>query len=408
MMKSKIPALLLAACLIAACFAGCSDAGVRDYTGTDDNVEDVSPSPDTPEVTDDTAAAGYDYDAAYAAYKPDMVVMTIDGLDVTWAEYFYWLYNAVYSIEYSYGEIEDWDALLFGDDHDYTATDHGHDHDMTFRAYVQSYTLDILKQYRSLESNSSRLGASLSEEDRAYLEELWETDVANYGGGDEAAFTEYLESIYFSKDMYDYVNETSSMYMVCFEELYGENGEKLSDEDTLAFAEESGYMQVKHILIKTVDDAGAAFDEATVAQKQALAEDIISQINASADKNAKFDELMHEYSEDTGLLYYPDGYCFLEGEMVAEFEEASKNLEVGEFTQEPVASTYGYHIILRLPINPDTVVEYYSEAEQYTLRYSAALTRYDTQVGSWIDEAEVEYAPEFKDMDISKVFVKKA
>ena len=46
-------------------------------------------------------------------------------------------------------------------------------------------------------------------------------------------------------------------------------------------------------------------------------------------------------------------YVFGTGEMVPEFEEASANLKVGEYTKEGVKTDYGYHIIKKYEINTD-------------------------------------------------------
>jgi foldase protein PrsA len=41
------------------------------------------------------------------------------------------------------------------------------------------------------------------------------------------------------------------------------------------------------------------------------------------------------------------------GEMVPEFEEATKALKIGEYTKEAVKSDFGYHIIKRYEINTE-------------------------------------------------------
>ena len=46
-------------------------------------------------------------------------------------------------------------------------------------------------------------------------------------------------------------------------------------------------------------------------------------------------------------------YVFGDGEMVAEFEEASKNLAIGDYTKEGVKTSYGYHIIKRYDITTE-------------------------------------------------------
>ncbi|SDJ75478.1 peptidylprolyl isomerase [Alkalibacterium thalassium] len=72
-----------------------------------------------------------------------------------------------------------------------------------------------------------------------------------------------------------------------------------------------------------------------------LAEEIIDELNDGAD----FGELVAEHSMDTGTIE-SDGELVLEpGRFVPEFEEAAMELEEGEFTQEPVESQFGYHII---------------------------------------------------------------
>ena len=45
---------------------------------------------------------GVDYAAIYALHDPKEVVMTIDGRDVTWAEYFYAYYNIAGSMEQNF------------------------------------------------------------------------------------------------------------------------------------------------------------------------------------------------------------------------------------------------------------------------------------------------------------------
>ncbi|MDO5139550.1 MAG: peptidylprolyl isomerase [Oscillospiraceae bacterium] len=111
-----------------------------------------------------------------------------------------------------------------------------------------------------------------------------------------------------------------------------------ADVDRLA--EEKGILASKHILLLS--------KETPEENEQILAKmnEILERIQNGED----FDELMNEYSEDTGLATNPNGYTFMPGEMVDEFYDATASLKVGEVSGI-VPSSYGYHIIKR--IDPD-------------------------------------------------------
>jgi hypothetical protein len=384
-MKFKILTVFLAICLIVACFAGCGNTDLRSYS--DDNAEIKDPSSE-----DDAAESNEkDYTYAYEAYDPEELVMTINGLDVKWGEYFYWLYSIVYAIETNVGEIDDWDAVC------------SFDENYTYREYAESYALDVLTQYRVLESKSAELDVTLSDEDMTGLDEAWANAVETYGGGDESAVLDYLDSIFLPSETFKYINQATSQYYNCFEKMYGEKGSLCTDEEVMEYSQNKGYVAAKHILLSTIDDAGDPLPEETIAEKKALAEELLNKINSAQDKDAEFDELMTEHSEDPGLAYYPGGYCFLSGDMLPEFEEATLALAEGEISGI-VETDYGFHIIERIPVAPNSLVEYTSADEQYDLRYTAALDMFDANLSSWIDEAEVVYAGPFENFDLASVF----
>ena len=47
----------------------------------------------SPEATPTSTPVSYDWNAMYTAYTPETVVMTVNGEDVSWGEFFYWMYN---------------------------------------------------------------------------------------------------------------------------------------------------------------------------------------------------------------------------------------------------------------------------------------------------------------------------
>ncbi|NLI93913.1 MAG: peptidylprolyl isomerase [Peptococcaceae bacterium] len=97
-------------------------------------------------------------------------------------------------------------------------------------------------------------------------------------------------------------------------------------------------VKAKHILVAT--------------EQEAL--DIIKQLKAGKD----FSELAKEKSTDTGSKSSGGdlGY-FSRGQMVPPFEEAAFSQKVGQFSDKPVKTDFGYHVILvedhKLPVKPD-------------------------------------------------------
>lgn len=80
-------------------------------------------------------------------------------------------------------------------------------------------------------------------------------------------------------------------------------------------------VKAKHILVD---------DEAT-------AKNIISQLNG---KKASFDDLAKKYSKDQPELGY-----FTADVMVKEFADAAMSMKKGTYSQKPVKTQYGYHVI---------------------------------------------------------------
>lgn len=389
-MIRRILSVLLVMAALLAVLTGCASSEIREFSGSE-NLPAASGSADSAQQE------AVDYTYAYEAHAADELVMTVNGLPVYWDECFYWLNYAVMLLGY-YGESTeiDWDAACVLDE------------TVTNRQFVSNYALDSVAQYRALETGAEKIGAVLTDEDKAELDALWEADVTNYGGGDEETFKAMLAEQYMSAELYHYLNNVTELYYNCMGVLFGENGELCSDEDVMEYAESQGYMAAKHILLSTTDDEGNTIPDEEKAKKLAAAEEVLEEIKAleTDDVQAleeKFDQLIKECGEDEGAQYYPAGYCFLPGEMVEEFENTVN--ELGDYQiSEIVESPFGYHIIMKVPVTRDLVVEYYSEEEQYDLSFIAATDFYAGVVSGWIEEAQVEYAEAFADGNLAAVY----
>ena len=115
---------------------------------------------------------------------------------------------------------------------------------------------------------------------------------------------------------------------------------KITDEELNKYYEENvfGKYTAKHILITS------SSEDAEEAAK-AKAQEVIDKLN----NGANWKDLVAEYSEDTGSKEN-EGLIenFTKGDMVDEFWNATVALKDGEYTKEPVKSSYGYHVILRV------------------------------------------------------------
>lgn len=376
-MKKKL-SLLAALVMIFACLTACGPAA----PGTaPEPAETAAPeAPPAPEKEPDR------YDLAFARYGPEDVVMTINGQSVAWKEYFYWIYSIAYQL-HQMSEV-DWSADLDGV--------------YTYQTYAQQYAENALTQYSVIAQKADELGLEISEEEQAEIDAIYADDVEQFGGGDEAAFAVYLAENHVPRDMYDGMNSASVHYANIFEHYFGVMGAALPDEDALSYARDAGYMHAKHILLKTADDAGERLSDEEAEAVRARAGDILSQLSglSGAELEEKFDELMLANSEDSGLAYYPDGYYFLPGEMVQPFEDAVRSLADGKLSPELVESDFGYHIILRLPLELDAKIDY----SGYSLRYIAASALFENMSLEWFDEAEIVYSEEFAGLDFNELF----
>lgn len=387
-MKKKVISLILAASLCCGLLAGCQSSQLCSY-----KEEQTGESAQT-----STAAAVTDYSDCAAYYDADEVMLTIDGIDVSWEELFYWYVYDVSGLEQYFGKITDWKAECAADE------------TKTNEEYVMGTALDTITHYCAVEAEAKEKGVALTEEDKEILQANWKQNVQNYGNGDEEAFIEYLKKAYLSKELYDRINEVSLLHNRLLETMYGADGEKLTQEQVLNEAKKLDYVRAKNLLITNKDDAGDTLTGDALNEKKALADKLAAELQGITDPSAlqkRFDELVAQYGGDGGTAYYPDGYTFIPGEgtMDADFESAVTAL--GENQVSGVVEThYGYHIILRLPLSTEATVEIGSDNSAKKLSYYVAQSLFDEETETWAKNAKVDYSKTYKKMKLSKVFKK--
>ena len=329
-------------------------------------------------------------DAASKKYDGSAVVATVNGTEVTWKLYYYLLGSLTSQfINYTMA-IPDF-SIDVGDGT--TLQDALRE---TLEARMKYYTVPLIEAE----------ARGLTETVNAEVETQWQNVVEQYGGVD--ALMEAIESAYLDEPTYRTLLSSNAAFNAIMENSYGLNGEKLSDEDVLAWANDNDYLRCKHILFLTENDDGTDMTDEEKAEIRKEAEAALEELRAlESDREAllaRFDELMAD-ADDPGMTTFPDGYTFTSGQMVQEFEDGTRALADYEIS-DIVESSYGCHIILRLPLDPEgkTLSQDSGTGDYMTLRADAANELFNAMLLDWIDTAEVEWQGEFGTMDYNELF----
>ena len=326
-------------------------------------------------------------DALRELYAPEEIVGSVDGRDLSWEEYFYWLgemgaqaQNYINTMA-MYGQSLDWNDKLSADS------------EQTFAEYTVEMAQDCVRQLSTLEAVAAEQNVTLSaEEEAAVAQQLQDDILATCGeGADEEAFNAYLAENHVSRQMYDRMSRADYLFNGIYTKLYGENGASVSEADALAYLAENAYLSAGHILFSTVDDTYAPLDEETVAKKLEQAETVSAELRAIEDdaaRAARFAELKAQYCEDPGREVYPEGYVFTPGTMVEEFEDAVNALADYEVS-EPVLSAFGYHVIMRLPLSADATVSVSNDGTALTARSLYANEKFNEEMTARIESSDL-------------------
>lgn len=350
--------------------------------GPKETVQPDDPTP-TPAPTEDLDSLGVEFlpdnetdvTEKLLGYPQDTALFTVNGAPVSAEEYLYWLGNMTSYYEsmfaYYYGAGLNFDEAL-----DDEGTTWGEQlKEIAYQnAVLIAVTPEVAAQY----------GVTLDEEDLAAITAQRESNITSSGG--EESYATRLQGMGINDKTAFRLDEVSTLFTK-LEEVYTQKAltegdpDALTDGDVEAYLEDAGILRAKHILLLTKDpDTGEAYDDATKAAQKAKAEVILTQLRENP---ARFDELMNENSEDSGLSSFPDGYLFEPGQMVSEFENATKALEVGEIS-DIVESTFGYHIILRRDANCEEA------------REGCAEWKFNKMMSERVDNAVVELTPEYE------------
>lgn len=356
-MKQRLLALLLAAGLVLS-MAACGDPA-------SDSSSDPSADPSSTSSEEIVADLTQDLLPFAAGMEASDTALTVNGQEVPADLFLYWL------------------ALNCA----YFQQNYGLPLDGSYGNAVLQDSLTMTAYYVIMEQKALEEGCPLTDEQRSEIQAEMVADGQETYDNRKLLFNltdETMEFIYSVSDYYDNLLHT------------------LTSAPTQDELNQYVY-QAKHILLLTVDMDGTptvqdgayvypSLDEETIAEKKALADDLLSQLRSSDDPEALFDDLMNEYSEDTGLESNPDGYTTTVGQMVPAFEETALSLEFGEIS-DVVESSYGYHIILRGEVE---------DLDSYADQYRQSLL--DARIDQWLEDAEVTPVETIENLDVANFY----
>lgn len=252
---------------------------------------------------------------------------------------------------------------------------------------ILTQTEEDLKNNHALNTWTKEQGVEMTEDDQSVVDQYISLQETQMGG--ETAFNEALQTIYSTPDLFRTMMEESYLQDKAINEWFLKNYADQVVEDMQAA--DPGYVRVKHILVQFEDTTEGADHSA----EKAEAEEALNKAIAGED----FDSLIDQYNDDPGMLTNPDGYIFTTGEMVQEFEDASFALAENAISTELVETSYGYHIIQRLPIDYDVVRE---SAMNYASKelISEANEKLSSELDAAAEKVEVKQGPQYKNLTV--------
>lgn len=188
---------------------------------------------------------------------------------------------------------------------------------------VQNQVFNQLVDQQLLKAEAQKQGISVSDQDVSTALSQFKTDpgyekVLKDAGLSEADLKSIIKDNLIAQKAYGEMEKKFSISDAEIKDYYQQHQADYKDE---------AGMQIYHILVKTETEA----------------RDIIARLKNGSD----FAQLAKQYSQDPGSKDQ-GGYTGIgnaDSSWVAPFKEAALKLKAGEFTEQPVKSEFGYHII---------------------------------------------------------------
>ncbi len=416
-MKKRLLALMMALMMLA--LTGCGNASSDPENDSSEGT--ASLTVDLPqEAMDDVISYCTD-----GAITKDSVLYTVNGVDVTAADYFYWLTYEEYYCTYIYAYYNYKTIEL-------TDTFYG---DMTLGEYILALAESYSTLFAALENATTSAGTTLSADYQAALdsvlsdlanslaESAWNTAVEDgtvvADDFDDEAKAAWLEAagqerlkqflIYYAttQDAYESFCTVDYLSMQLQDDLYGEGGELEPTQEELAdYVEDNGIYACRYILFyaKTdsdgnrVDADGNVLDDDGLAALESSARDCFNEIYALSgeEQNSAVSTYMaNNYDGNTSQYIFDSSSTLVDG-----FRETVAALDVGAVGLSELTD-YGYFVVVRDEVTADTEL-----STDTTLLDTYIAEAYQVYVDQLITDAEIVNHGLLDDFDVVAFFDK--
>jgi len=255
------------------------------------------------------------------------VVATVNGTNITAYDIEPWIGEAKLDLE------REWREMFPGESIDYEREFRD---GLTFEEVVRQEAVRIVAINKLFATEARRLNIRLGRDDFDRTND----QIAGFRGQmntpeNPRAFNEWLTEMGFRNERHlanalDEMQLAQRVAQAIIE----------SPEESAAFLNYVDVLGAKHILI--------GFDQHP---NEDEAREIATALWERALAGENFDMLVAEYGQDPGMQANPQGYTFGPNQMVPEFEQGTRDLEIGGIS-EPIQSSFGFHIIQRIEPDP--------------------------------------------------------
>lgn len=220
-------------------------------------------------------------------------------------------------------------------------------------AEARESALASLKHTASVQAMADKRNISLTSDEHDAIDDYIAAAVEDYGSEEE--YKKALEEAFMSEDFFRYALELQQIEAKLRAHMTDDyTGELAADDATIEADVYKNFFYAAQVLIKNdmVDSPEENLEIAKTALDRAKA-------------GEDFDALIDEYGEDASGGYY----CFTSGQLLEEIEAAVKAAAEDTVCPEVIQTDAGYHVIKRLPIDPEYVNENFdSIREAYLAR----------------------------------------